>query len=324
MTDRPDHSQDPYAAQDGRDRWSPGHYDGQAPGWSGRAGGTAFPGSGSNHAQTGPSFGQGADDGAPGAGQSGAYDGAPVPGQNGPGGHVGPGPVPGTDLGADLSASFRWMWSAFTANLATFLVPAVVFGLLGLALNQGPKAVGWFVAMSEGTPFSIDLVLYDDPPVWVDVLSAVASLLGAVLAILWSTGSYRAGEIVRNGGRPQILEASIGTGRLILASLLVGVLVVIGVFACILPGIVIGIVAMYTLPAVASGLRPLDGLKSSGRLVGAHLGISLVVVLIGIAAGLIGSLLLVGLFLATPLSALFLTALYQRLRGNHLAPPVRV
>lgn len=130
MTDRPDHSQDPYAAQDGRDRWSPGHYDGQAPGWSGRAGGTAFPGSGSNHAQTGPSFGQGADDGAPGAGQSGAYDGAPVPGQNGPGGHVGPGPVPGTDLGADLSASFRWMWSAFTANLATFLVPAVVFGSL--------------------------------------------------------------------------------------------------------------------------------------------------------------------------------------------------
>ncbi len=237
--------------------------------------------------------------------------GAPMPGA----------PRPGTDLGADLGASFRWMWSAFVANIGAFLIPAVVYGLISLALVLGPillEAIVMAATYSDGYYTS------STAPLWTSGIRLIGSILSAVVSLLWSTGAYRAAGIARAGRRPSLAESFVGTGPLILATLLVGVMVGVGSIFCLIPGLVLAVLSLFTLPAVAEGRGVTDGLSESFRMVRDHVGVSILAMLILVAAGVIGGTLVVGVFVLMPLGALFVTALHHRLSGREFTEPARI
>lgn len=237
--------------------------------------------------------------------------GAPMPGA----------PRPGTDLGADLGASFRWMWSAFVANIGAFLIPAVVYGLITLGLALGPILLE---AIVMAAMYSDDYYYSPTAPLWTDAVRLLGSILSAVASLLWSTGAYRAAGIARAGRRPSLAESFIGSGPLILASLLVGVIVAVGGIFCLIPGLVLAVLSIYTLPAVAEGRGVTEALSESFRMVRDHVGVSILAMLIFLAAGVVGGTLVVGVFVLVPLGALFVTALHHRLSGRELTQPARI
>lgn len=219
---------------------------------------------------------------------------------------------PGRDMGTDISASFTWMWRAYGANLKAFLVPGIIYGVLLLVTSGVPSGaqILWTIDHPNLPP--------DEQPAWISIAQVVGSLITGVGSLLWGTGPYRAGAVVVGGGRPSIGQAAVGTGALILASLLIAIGAAIGTVLCILPGLVLALFAMFALPAIASGQGVIEGIRSSLRLSWDHLGTAVVGFLIIVAGSMVGGAVLIGLIVVTPLSALFVTALHHRLNGQEL------
>lgn len=280
------------------------------------------PSSAAHQAQQPPVLGAAPRPGGP------AHPLGPAGGPPPPPGPAGPpaapaGPPPGTDLGADLGAAFRWMWVTFSRNLAAFLVPGAVYGVVTIGL-----AVVMMVVMFGVMGVSVYSVQDTDGPeaVW-GILGSYLVVIPflpvfAVVGALWSTGAVNAGSIVLAGGRPTIGQGFAGPWRMILTFVLVQVLAFVGVLLCYLPGIVFAVFATYALSASARGASPVEALKESFRLARRQLGLTIVgVLVIGVAASF-ASYLVVTVIAIPALTGLATLALFERASGRALHDPV--
>ncbi|PWH07656.1 hypothetical protein DEO23_03260 [Brachybacterium endophyticum] len=233
-------------------------------------------------------------------------------------------PAPGTDLGADLGAALRWMWKAFSRNVAAFLVPSIVWSVVSFVIIGLFVGIGFAVFYSavEGAAGS------DETPPLGPILGAYAIMFASapvagLVGALWQSGTARGGRTVLEGERPSIGRAFIGSGRLVLTALLVLVLVGVGMVLLYIPGLIVAVMSFYALPAAARGARPVEALKESFALAKQNLGTTIIAYLILMAASSVASFLLVGIFVLIPLQILFQFGLHERLNHREPAEPVR-
>jgi uncharacterized membrane protein len=111
-------------------------------------------------------------------------------------------------------------------------------------------------------------------------------------------------------------------GPVIVAALLVGVLTAVGSFLCVIPGLIFGFFAMFTIAFVIDrSLSPVDALKASIATVRSNIGGALLSFLVQAVTVFVGELLCgVGLLAAFPVAMLIQTYTYRRLAGGPVAP----
>jgi uncharacterized membrane protein len=192
------------------------------------------------------------------------------------------------------------------------IVPLVVYGLIIAIL------AGAWSALTGGPAFDTDDGIGSG--------SIVAVIIGYILAFLVSTYvqmAYLSGCLdiaddksvdIASFFKPRNFGPGIG------AALLVGVLNAIGWALCVIPGIVIGFLAQFTIPFVIDRtLSPIDALKASITTAKNNVGSALLSYLVQVAVLLIGWLLFgVGLLVALPLAMLIQVYTYRYLSGGRV------
>lgn len=275
-------------------------------GWQAPQGGSGY------GQQPGPGYGQQAGPGyGPQAG--GQPQGAPIPGT----------PPPGTELGADLGASFTWMWRAFSRNLGAILVPGIVYGLV-MVLFVGGAAVGGvaYLFHSMGPAMDPDAVTFGQMLGFYGIM-LLAAPFAVVITLLWQSGVAKAAGSIMGGHRPGIGESFVGNGRVMLTALVASLLTTIGMALCYLPGLVVAVLVFFAIPAAAHGAGPIDAIKQSVSLVTKNLGLVIVSYLILMVGSSILGSVVIGIVVVTPLTLLFQFALYERVNHRIAPEPAR-
>lgn len=111
-------------------------------------------------------------------------------------------------------------------------------------------------------------------------------------------------------------------GQVIIAGLIVGVITTIGLFLCVIPGLIASIMLVFTVVALLDrNLPALDAVKTSFETSKANFGNAFLTWLVGIAIVFVGALLCgIGLLVAVPVAALFLVFAWRRISGGQIAP----
>ena len=197
------------------------------------------------------------------------------------------------------------------------VIAGVLFGIVyGIAMALAPDA---------------DYESYDGG------FSYSASLGGASLAVLVLGGlvllvvvgaiqsAYLAGLLDIANGQPVTAGSFFkprNVGSVVIAAVIVGILTAIGNFLCVIPGLIVGILTIYTTVAIVDrNLKPIDGIKASFELAKANFVQVLLTWLLVIVIMAVGALVCgIGLLVAIPVASLFLVYSWRRLTGGPIAP----
>lgn len=237
--------------------------------------------------------------------------------------HHGGAPAPGTDLAADLGAALHFAGTALLRNPVAYLVVGFIYCAIYTVVILGGMLGGIAAMFSRTDQWSSS----DYVPV-IELILFYAIMLGAMVllipfALMWQSASGRAAEIVLQGGRPTIGQALVGPGRIVLTSLLYGLIVMVGMLLFYIPGLIAAVLFMFAIPASARGAAPVAALKESYALVRANLGTAIVAYLVLSVILSVGAMVVVGIVVMTPFIVLFELGMYERLRGRELPEPAR-
>lgn len=174
--------------------------------------------------------------------------------------------------------------------------------LLTMILSIAAGAVAGFFADSDGTgnavSFIANLLLSTLVGIGVTAffLKAVTSLEAVSLRDLW---------------HPQ------GYFKYLGASILLQIVILVGLVLLIIPGVILGVMFMFTpYLVVEKGLGPIAAMKESARITRGKKWELFVLVLASLALNIVGALLLlVGLFVAVPLTMMAMARAYKLLEG---------
>ena len=132
---------------------------------------------------------------------------------------------------------------------------------------------------------------------------------------------------ITRGVKPEVgmLFQTEGFGPYIIASILFGLGVIVGLFLCIIPGIIFGVIFHfygYAISEAGDGLSATDALKRSAEITKGHrwelFGLAIVLILINIVGAL---LCLVGLLFTYGISAIAVAYAYRSLSGQSVVQP---
>lgn len=207
-------------------------------------------------------------------------------------------------------------------------VDAVGYGWKKFRENAGPIFLAGFILIAASIAFSIlgNVVTGDSA----GTVGVNFSLGGAFFQVLSTLAGYIVSAAIIRGmldvteGRTFDLGAAIGNlnfGNVIIASLVLSVLEVIGFILFVIPGILFAfftIFAMYFV--VDKDQSPIDAIKSSYELIRAHIGDTLLLILLSIAVIVVGFIALcVGIFVALPIVLLAWAYAYKKFLGEPIA-----
>jgi uncharacterized membrane protein len=229
----------------------------------------------------------------------------------------------------NVGEAFSWSWNKFTSNAAALVVPVLVYGLvlavLGFLTGFLPTALGQqsstsYTDVYGQTTGSTSVTL---GPASISVL-VIGPILMFVVGVFMRAGLL-SGCLDIADGKPVTIGSFFkprNLGKAILAALLVAIGTWIGLILCIIPGIVFGFLAMFTIAFVVDrSLSPVESIKASIATVRSNVGGTLLSWLVQIAAILIGEFLcLVGLLVGIPIAALIQVYTYRKLSGGQVVP----
>jgi uncharacterized membrane protein len=113
-------------------------------------------------------------------------------------------------------------------------------------------------------------------------------------------------------------------GNVIVATLIVGVLTGIGYALCVIPGLVVGFLLMFTVVALLDrNISATDAIRASFQVAKDNFGPAvlaylIIIILVAVGAAICG----VGLLVAGPLEALFMVYTWRLLSGGQVAPAI--
>ncbi|VEG57390.1 integral membrane protein [Mycolicibacterium aurum] len=236
-------------------------------------------------------------------------------------------PPVGGPPGFSVGAAFSWAWNKFSKNAVPLIVAALVFGVVLIALQGIINVVQMlvspgdtsYVADDSGLSFSYAATGFAGILVsivgWFLSLLVTAAIQSAFLGGIFDIAN---GQEVTVGSffRPRNIA------NVIIAGLIVGVITTIGIFLCIVPGVIASVMLMFTTIAVLDrNLSPIDGIKSSFETSKNNIGPVVLTWLLCVAVVFVGAILCgVGLLVAIPLAALILVYTYRSLNGGYVAP----
>lgn len=196
------------------------------------------------------------------------------------------------------------------------IVLQTIFNLLSGALNDGDTTS---YASDEGS-FALSYSL-DSPG------SIIVSLIGWLVLLIVGAAiqsAYIGGVLDIANGQ----QVSIGSffrprnvGNVVIAGVIVGILTSIGMFLCIIPGLIVSIFTMFTIVALLDrNLAPIDSIKTSFNIVKENFTPALLTWLVMLVIAVVGALLCgVGLLVAVPLVILIEVYAYRKLSGGQVA-----
>ena len=233
-------------------------------------------------------------------------------------------PANGYSVGEGLS----WAWQKFTKNAVPLIVATLVFWLIGLLLSWVSQTVLQAVSPETLTAFDTADGVFETATPTLTGAGLAVMILSSIVQILVKGGIASAGY----GGLLDIANGqpvSIGSFfrprnivAVIVASLIVDIVTIVGLFACILPGLAVFVFAWFSTVAIVDrNLSPIDGIRASIDIVKKNFGSVLLAILTWAALHIVGALLCgVGLLVTIPVAYLFLVYTYRRLSGGSVAP----
>ena len=264
--------------------------------------------------------------------QQGGYPPPPpgAPGYPAPGGYPPAGPPGyGGAQAFNVGEAFSWAWNKFSKNAAPLIVATLVYGLILVVLQviinllQSAVSPGVSDYSSSGSGFSYS---------WSSTSMGIGGILVAIVG--WFV-SLIVGAAVQSGYLSGVLDiangqqVSVGSffrprniGQVIVAGLIVGIITTIGLFLCVIPGLLASIMLVFTVVALLDrNLSAVDAVKTSFDTSKANFGNAFLTWLVGVAIVFVGALLCgVGLLVAVPVAALFLVCAWRQISGGQVAP----
>ncbi len=224
-----------------------------------------------------------------------------------------------------------WAWNKFAKNAVPLIVASLIFGIIMGLLSIGLQSIVY--AMSSTTVTDIsggDAFDYSAVSTGLGLGGIVVALLGGLVMLVVSgavASAWLGGLLDIADGR-QVTVGSFfrprNIGAVVITTLLVGIITVVGMFACILPGLIASILLMFAVVAVVDrNLSPIDAIKHSFEIAKNNTGPVLLVWLLFELIVFVGALLCgVGLLVAVPVAALLQVYAWRRLTGGQLAPAI--
>ena len=265
--------------------------------------------------------------------QSGGYPPPPQGGAYPPpaGGYP---PVGGPGYGAgqsyNVGDAFAWAWNKFSKNAASLIVATLVYGVilgavygifLALAFAFAPAPVTTYETYDYGFSYETTSGGFG---VSSYLMLALGGLLFMVIAAAISS-AYVSSLLDIADGR----QVAVGDffkprnfGNVLVAGIIVGVATYIGFALCVIPGLIVGFLTIFTVYVLLDrNLSPIDAIKASSQIARAHVGdtiiawfLSSLMVAVGVAV------CYVGVIVGGPVGALFMTYSYRRISGGQVAP----
>lgn len=236
----------------------------------------------------------------------------------GPGGPVAPRPFDGAE-------ALRYGFSAFVKNLVPFLVVTLVImvvagglSLVGAVLDGGFDELTSTTAVEEPS-FTAALQIS-----WV---SSIFNLLGTVVASVLNLGLLRMAFDVVDGRGASMSTMFRGYDVLIgvAVAVVVGLMTSVGLLLCIVPGVVVAVLMIFSSSQVVAGGAGFgEAISGSARMVTDNLGpviIWLLLVLV-LSIVIVCCTLGVGAIVVGPVVSLSTAYAYRTLRGEPVAQPV--
>ena len=252
--------------------------------------------------------------------------GAPPPGYGAPPPQPGYGGAPGGQPGQPFSIgeAFSWAWGKFTQNVAALVVSSLIYGVL-FAVAYSAILFGGGMGSTTSTTNSDG---YTTATTSIGSGGLAVMIVGYVLIYavgIFAQSAFLSGCLDIADGRPVTISSFFkprNLGNVILAAIIVGILASIGSFLCIIPGLVVGIFAQFTVPFVIDRSQgAIEALKSSFSTVSSNFANALLAWLAQAAAVLVGAVLCgVGLLVGGPVAALILIYTYRKLSGGQVVP----
>ena len=201
-------------------------------------------------------------------------------------------------------------WKGFTANIGPLV-------LIGLVLFVASSLSSW---LSRG---------FDS---W--FLTVIGSVLGAFISLVIGLGLIRAALAILDGGRPSVeqLVSTKDIGPYIIASLLVALVVTVGLFLCVIPGLIAGFLLQFYGYAIidrktdsvttAPESSPTGAMRASFEVVAANVGPLILLAVLCFVVNVAGALLCgVGLLVSLPVTAIAIAYAWRYFSGGRIAAP---
>jgi uncharacterized membrane protein len=229
----------------------------------------------------------------------------------------------------NVGEGFSWAWNKFSKNAGPLVIATLVYGLIVIVLQvivnllQAAVSPGVSDYSSSGSGFSYS---------W---STAGMGLTGILISIAGWFVSLIVGAAIQSGYISGVLDIANGQqvtvgsffrprniGQVIVGGLIVGVITTIGLFLCVIPGLLASIMLVFTVVALLDrNLSAVDAVKTSFDTSKANFGNAFLTWLVGIAIVFVGAILCgVGLLVAVPVAALFLVFAWRRITGGQVAP----
>ncbi len=196
---------------------------------------------------------------------------------------------------------------------------AIGYGWNGLTKNLGPLVLIALVVVAIQIGFSIFGSFFDS-----FILRFTWNIVTTVVSFILAMGLIRASLAVVDGRTPEVgmLFRSEGFVPYLVASILVGLAVGIGLIFCIIPGLILAFLFAFYGYGIVDG-RTEDGIESmkiSWNLVSSNVGALLLLFVLVILINLGGVLLCgIGLLFTYPLTAIAVAYAWRTLTGGTVA-----
>lgn len=211
-------------------------------------------------------------------------------------------------------------WRGFTRNLAPFLVLTAVALAIGLAFSLLSNVI------TTGSVLGIEE--YDSSPDLGEMLARQGVSLGlsfvsSVISWVIGVAMMRGALDVADTGHTDLgaMFTRISWGAAVGAALLTTLAIWAGIIACVIPGLIIGFLLWFVLPAVVDGESATGALGASYRFTTGNLGDVLLFFLLSIAVLVAGACACgVGLLVATPVLMIGMAYTWRVLQGRPVTP----
>jgi uncharacterized membrane protein len=257
----------------------------------------------------------------------------PPPPPRPPGGYPpagGPGyGAAGTAQAYNVGDAFSWAWSKFSKNAAPLIVATLVYMVIlgavygiayGIAIALAPAPESTYTSTGNGVSYSYSAG-FGAASIAVLVVGYIALLVVGGVAV----SAFTSAVLQIADGR----EMTIGdffkprnVGNVIVATLIVGVLTGIGYALCVIPGVIVGFLLMFTVVALLDrNISATDAIRASFQVTKDNFGPAIlayliIIVLVAIGAAVCG----LGLLVTGPLEILFTVYTWRILSGGQVAP----
>lgn len=214
--------------------------------------------------------------------------------------------------------AIAWGWTKFTQNIGPVLVASVVIfgGSIGISFLVAALTGGLSPASPVG-PGSLSLSAMSPG-------SFIGELIQTVVGLVLTGVAAKAALEVTEGNPYNFFGAfsKVNYVNLIVASVLVGLVVLLGFILLIIPGlIVLFLTYLTTYSVVDDGKSPIDAIKHSVSLISANLGASFLLAILNVVVVIAGFIALcVGVLVAVPVTMFASAYAYRVFSGQPVAP----